>query len=921
MAKYLVGTGKNTWQFYDAINAASDGDILEFERNFIHEIPADRFFEFNKDLTIIGQVDHDNEQNIFNNKIIGKLQIAEGKVVHFQNIWLRTDAETNAVSLRPKSKATFEFVVLESTFLGENYPLLFASSDTEVSMHHVWTLAKSSGTIKSIGKSLTIINSILKTSINLSHGVMGTINNTTIDYFMGNALNIQDASLVIEACQVSGGDKEKDFPVVYLSNASLTSSRCVFSQIDYAYAVNLNTNSFLSSSHDVMTSLKLASSRARLDNLALKLFLQVSNTSFAFISSTLYFLGENKKIIDALISDDSVLTGNQINFSRISLPNMLIKAQSLCHLKHIAYQDGQASDINIEVDASSIAMYPEKIGTTKTLAESSETEKLASREALENLVGLTSVKSEIRKMLGMVDFNKQRIAQGLKPEKQSLHAVFMGNPGTGKTTVARLMGKVLFENGVFSSDQFKFIEVTESDLISNHVGETAIQTQALLEKAKGGILFIDEAYTLNKRESNVNFGQEAINTILKYMEDHRDEIMIIFAGYTKEMGQFLKINPGLASRVPNKFIFEDYTGDEIVKMGESLLTQKQYRLEDISYYEAHVKRVYQTALERSNGRWIRNLNEKILKSLANRVMTEGSTDVSTVKNIDIDNVLNESKYTADASINQHDALEAINQLIGIPKVKAQVAQFIALADINQKREAQGHIGSNFTLHTLFLGNPGTGKTTVARLLGEVMYQKGIINQRKFIEVSRSDLVAGYVGQTAIKTREVLESALGGVLFIDEAYTLSSGMGNDFGQEAIDEILKFMENHRRDIVIIFAGYTKEMRQFVDANSGLASRIPNAFYFEDYTIDELIKIGLRRLHQMGYQLPTEQYAKVIACLYADGTNNTAYNNSNGRWIRNLNERLIMIQSTRLSNDGSGDLNLITDADLQQLLVFEN
>ena len=169
----------------------------------------------------------------------------------------------------------------------------------------------------------------------------------------------------------------------------------------------------------------------------------------------------------------------------------------------------------------------------------------------------------------------------------------------------------------------------------------------------------------------------------------------------------------------------------------------------------------------------------------------------------------------------------MHHLVGIENVKQKVQEFIDLAQLNKKREEQGQRNADFTLHSLFLGNPGTGKTTVARIIGNVLYEKGVIRGNRCVEVSRSDLVAGFVGQTAIKTREVLESALGGVLFIDEAYTLSSGGNNDFGQEAINEILKFMEDHRRDIAIIFAGYSDEMKEFLSTNSGLVSRIPNTF----------------------------------------------------------------------------------------------
>lgn len=350
----------------------------------------------------------------------------------------------------------------------------------------------------------------------------------------------------------------------------------------------------------------------------------------------------------------------------------------------------------------------------------------------------------------------------------------MGNPGTGKTTVARLLGQVLFDAGVLSGEEFRFVEATESDLISSNIGGTAEQTQALLEKARGGILFIDEAYSLDKKDSGADFGIEAINTILKFMEDNRDDIMIIFAGYTKEMEEFLKTNPGLRSRVPNNFIFEDFTGDEIVQLGEMILSKGDYKLEDRDYYARHVKRAYDGSLDKSNGRWIRNLDEQLTKTMADRVVAQGSDDIETILNSDIDAVLNQGKYQAGAD-KEEDGMAALNRLVGIAKVKEQVEQFVAMAEFNQKRAEQGGIVEDTTLHSLFLGNPGTGKTTVARILGNILFQKGVIKQKKFIEVSRSNLVGGYQGQTALKTREVLESALGGVLFIDEAYTLYTGL--------------------------------------------------------------------------------------------------------------------------------------------------
>ena len=513
-------------------------------------------------------------------------------------------------------------------------------------------------------------------------------------------------------------------------------------------------------------------------------------------------------------------------------------------------------------------------------------------------------------MINMVEFNKKRIASGKTPEKQTLHAAFMGNPGTGKTTVARLLGEALYEAGVLSGEEFRFVEATESDLISSSVGGTAEQTQHLLEKARGGILFIDEAYSLDKKGSSVNFGIEAVNTILKFMEDNRDDIMIIFAGYTKEMEEFFKTNPGLRSRVPNNFIFEDYTGDEIVQLGEMILKKGDYKLEDRDYYARHVKRAYDGSLDKSNGRWIRNLDEQLTKTLADRVVAQGSDDIETILNIDIDAVLNQGKYQEGAD-KEEDGMAALNRLIGIPKVKEQVEQFVAMAEFNQKRAEQGGVVADTTLHSLFLGNPGTGKTTVARILGNILFQKGVIKQKKFIEVSRSDLVGGYQGHTALKTREVLESALGGVLFIDEAYALYKDSNDSFGKEALDEILKFMEDHRRDIVIVFAGYTKEMYEFLQVNSGLQSRIPTTFDFEDYTPDEIVEIGLLGLHKQGYLVNEALYADVVKSNYARSNDN-----SNGRWVRNFNEKLLRQVSTRVARDGSSDYNSILDQDLEVL-----
>ena len=258
------------------------------------------------------------------------------------------------------------------------------------------------------------------------------------------------------------------------------------------------------------------------------------------------------------------------------------------------------------------------------------------------------------------------------------------------------------------------------------------------------------------------------------------------------------------------------------------------------------------------------------------------------------------------------ALQTLYDMTGLQQAKEAVRKFIALADLNKRREAEGSTNPGFSLHCLFLGNPGTGKTTVARLMGKILYEKGVIRSDNFIEVSRFDLVAEYIGQTAVKTREVLNSALGGVLFIDEAYTLyQKGVPQDFGKEAIDEILKFMEDHRTDIVLIFAGYTHNMEEFLESNEGLSSRIPNRIVFEDYSVDELVQIGLESLHNSNFIIDEKAYSDLVHRKYAE-----SFDQSNGRWLRNLNGMLTTKMAVRVSETGSDNINLITQQDMNTI-----
>ena len=259
-------------------------------------------------------------------------------------------------------------------------------------------------------------------------------------------------------------------------------------------------------------------------------------------------------------------------------------------------------------------------------------------------------------------------------------------------------------------------------------------------------------------------------------------------------------------------------------------------------------------------------------------------------------------------------MEELHELIGLETVKHDVEELVGLAKVRKMRAEKGMKAVPVSLHLVFSGNPGTGKTTVARILAKLYKEIGILSKGQLVETDRSGLVAGYVGQTAIKTKEKIEEAMGGVLFIDEAYTLNHE-GENYGQEAIDTILKAMEDHRDQFVVIVAGYTELMKDFVESNPGLRSRFNKFFEFPDYTVDELQAIFELQCKKYQYTLTEEAAAAVreeIIRLEADKGENFA----NAREVRNLFERIITNQAARVSALEKVDEEALTTVTVEDL-----
>lgn len=246
--------------------------------------------------------------------------------------------------------------------------------------------------------------------------------------------------------------------------------------------------------------------------------------------------------------------------------------------------------------------------------------------------------------------------------------------------------------------------------------------------------------------------------------------------------------------------------------------------------------------------------------------------------------------------NIEDLKKELNEYIGLDTVKKEVESLINLVTVQKMRKENGLPVNDLSLHMVFSGNPGTGKTMVARLMARIYKNLGILSKGHLVEVDRSGLVAGYVGQTAIKTGEAIQKAMGGVLFIDEAYALTNRGGNDYGQEAVDTLLKAMEDHRDDLIVIVAGYTELMEEFVHSNPGLESRFNRFLNFPDYTVQEMMDIFDMRCRKSGYELAEDARGLLRSLLALLSLDVKGFGNARG--VRNLFERTVAAQANRLA-----------------------
>lgn len=537
---------------------------------------------------------------------------------------------------------------------------------------------------------------------------------------------------------------------------------------------------------------------------------------------------------------------------------------------------------------------------------------------LDRYIGMTEVKLAVKEIAYSVKTNSERLGRGLgSQERMGMHIVLTGNPGTGKTTIARKLGEILAAIGYLDSGHV--VETDRAGMVSPYQGETPKLVDRLCDKAMGGILFIDEAYTLapvsssGERDSQ---GAQALEKLMKRMEDDRGKFVVISAGYRMEMDNLFRINPGFRSRFNYFLNIEDYSPEELFQILLTFADDGKYVLSDAAaaLVRKMIADMYATRdKDFANGRTMRQLFDSICKRQSERLER---SDMQALTNEELMTIQEEDvPYETPKPVDYTECLKKLDGFVGLESVKKEIANLAAFLNLQIRR---GETNTFQGKHYVFTGSPGTGKTSVARVMAEVFHTLGILSRGQLVEADRSKLVAGYSGQTAIKTNQLVDSAIGGVLFIDEAYTLNSGDNDSFGSEAIDTLLKRLEDDRGKFVCIVAGYTDRMHDFIDSNPGLKSRFTQTIHFDDYTPTELTEIFMRMVsdrHFVADDATRQAIQRLFEQLYLRRDKNFG----NAREVRRIFDETVERQSQRLVKEvenpqfGEADMYRITVADL--------
>lgn len=518
----------------------------------------------------------------------------------------------------------------------------------------------------------------------------------------------------------------------------------------------------------------------------------------------------------------------------------------------------------------------------------------SSYDRLQKLIGLDIVKKQIDSIISTDIIEKERKKhRGKDYQSGSMHMIFAGNPGSAKTTVAKLFAGIAKEKGILKSGAF--VERGGMDL--DGIGCVTAIREAFLA-AKGGVLFIDEAYSMT---SNT-----AVTVLIQEMENRRDEVICILAGYDERMKEFLKINEGLKSRIPHWIEFPDYTVDELTDIFKFMIDDRGFTATDDAVEEArYIFEKVRNVDNFGNGRYVRNLIDRATQNQAVRLLPEGE-DAENIRKKELFLITKDDICMLEEGLKKErtsgTAKKELDGLIGLSSVKKVIRKAIANYKLNKMCIDRGIAKERASMHMVFTGNPGTAKTTVARLFAEILKDEKVLSTGVFVETGRAELVGDHVGSTAKIVKQKFKEAQGGVLFIDEAYALNDGCQGGYGDEAINTLVQEMENNRDKVIVIFAGYPDPMKEFLDRNPGMLSRIAFQVEFEDYSTEELCDITKLMVSNKQMKITDAALDKLME-IYESVCGEEDY--GNGRFVRKTLEEAEMNLAERVMEFGESEI----------------
>jgi Holliday junction resolvasome RuvABC ATP-dependent DNA helicase subunit len=524
---------------------------------------------------------------------------------------------------------------------------------------------------------------------------------------------------------------------------------------------------------------------------------------------------------------------------------------------------------------------------------------------VEDLVGLETIKGEIRKMVTVIE--------GMKREGRTIpmnfNTVLVGYSGTAKTLIGKILCHIFFEYGLIQKEEP--VTYKSNDLIGMSKGVF----KQRIDDARGGVLFIDDTELLVKPEAKAG---DVLNTLLAEIDRKSDNLIVILTGLPFGLREFLQKdeNASFIGRFKNIFYIADYSPEHLSKIAEKELVKNGFTVgaDVLEKLDKRFRRLVKEEKKVDTDSYPKNGHMAVQE--AGKIIDAYYLRHAADKKIIPDDI--QGKIEERKSIDE--IMKELDEFIGMKDIKESIKDLYRQVKIRKARIEQGMDKDKpISFHSVLTGNPGTGKTSVCRVIGSIFEAIGVLDYGHIVEVDRSRMVGSYVGHTGPLVNRLCDQAMGGILFIDEAYELYQSKDDDFGHEAITTLIKRMEDDRGKYFVFAAGYRNEMDQFVNANPGLKSRVDMYFHFEDYSPDELMEIAKLMIKKEGYTFDESVTPKLLTYM-KELCDNKGPNFGNARESRKLFEKYIKSrQSTRVADlmdkDGfdNAELTKITAEDI--------